>query len=78
MGLRHASSEPDGPRSTASHFGIHYGEVIAGNIGAPQRLDDTLIGDFVTTVARIESICKEVGADILASEETRAAHLRPS
>ncbi|HEY0136305.1 MAG TPA: adenylate/guanylate cyclase domain-containing protein, partial [Nannocystis sp.] len=61
----------DGLPALRIGMGIHTGEAIAGNIGAPQRLDYTLIGDVVNTVARIESVCKEVGADILVSEATR-------
>ena len=53
-------------------IGVHTGEAIAGNIGAPQRIDYTLIGDSVNTTARIESACKEVGHDLLISETTRA------
>mgnify|MGYP002777727549 CR=1 FL=1 len=52
-------------------IGVHTGEAIAGNIGAPQRIDYTLIGDSVNTTARIESACKEVGHDLLVSEATR-------
>ena len=61
----------DGLPALKIGIGVHTGEAIAGNIGAPQRLDYTLIGDVVNTVARIESACKEVGENILLSETTR-------
>ncbi|MCA9637390.1 MAG: adenylate/guanylate cyclase domain-containing protein, partial [Myxococcales bacterium] len=52
-------------------IGVHSGEAIAGNIGAPQRLDYTVIGDSVNVCARIESTCKTLDQDILISEVTR-------
>jgi class 3 adenylate cyclase len=52
-------------------IGIHSGEAIAGNIGAPQRLAYTVIGDSVNVCARIESTCKQLDQPILISEVTR-------
>jgi adenylate cyclase len=52
-------------------IGIHSGEAIAGNIGSPQRLAYTVIGDSVNVCARIESTCKLLDQPILISEVTR-------
>lgn len=35
--------------------GVHYGSAVVGNIGAPQRMDYTAIGDTVNTSARLEA-----------------------
>lgn len=52
-------------------IGIHSGEAIAGNIGSPQRLAYTVIGDSVNVCARIESTCKQLDQTVLISEVTR-------
>lgn len=49
-------------------IGVHAGEVIAGAIGAPERLEFTVIGDPVNTAARLEARTKELGVGILISE----------
>ena len=45
------------------------GEVIYGNVGAPDRLDFTVMGPAVNRTARLESLTKSIGEDILVSKK---------
>ena len=51
-------------------FGIalHVGEVAYGNIGAPDRLDFTVIGPAVNVAARLEALCKSLDRPLLISD----------
>ncbi len=46
---------------------LHVGEVTYGNIGAPDRLDFTVIGPAVNQAARVEGLCRSLGRSILAT-----------
>lgn len=47
---------------------LHEGEVFFGNIGAPDRLDFTVIGPAVNEACRVEALTKTIGRDLLMTE----------
>ena len=60
--------------------GLNTGDAVIGNMGSDTRFDYTAIGDAVNTAARMESSCKEVGEDIVITENTASQtqiELRP-
>lgn len=54
--------------TAAVGMGIHYGQMMYGNIGAPERLDFTIVGTAVNLAARIESLCRRLKRHVVLSE----------
>ena len=74
-----ALAQENARRDHASHpridygLALHVGDVMYGNIGSDTRLDFTVIGPAVNLTARIESMCRQLGRQLLLSADFVAA-----
>jgi len=66
-----------GWRPLRTGIALHDGEVFFGNVGAPERLDFTVIGRAVNAASRVEALSKSLGRPILITEAVAGSLDRP-
>jgi adenylate cyclase len=59
-------------RFPGTSFGIDTGQVLAANIGSPDRLSHTLVGDTGNVASRLQELNKEFNTEVILSGATRA------
>lgn len=78
-GIERLNAEPpealaavDGWRPLRTGIALHRGEVFFGNVGAPDRLDFTVIGRAVNVASRVEALCKPLDRPLLLTADVAA------
>ncbi len=67
--IRHnREREAKGLPPLAHGVGVHYGPMVAGNIGTSERMQYTVIGDAVNLASRLESATKDTQVELLVSD----------
>ena len=69
--LRKLSENRESPLRVG--IGLHMGSLTYGNVGTPSRIEFTVVGAAANEAARIESLCKDLRVDLLASERVARA-----
>lgn len=59
-------------------IGLHSGSVASGTVGSERRLEYAVVGHTTNVAARLESLTRSVGCDVLLSDATRTRLRRES
>lgn len=52
-----------------TRIGVHSGQVLLGNVGAESHFEYRAVGDIVNTASRIQGLNKQLGTNLLVSDE---------
>lgn len=60
------------PQGLSMGIGLHFGDLVLGEIGSHEKRQLTIIGDTVNTASRLEAMNKEAGSQLILSTKVAA------
>ena len=76
MAAWNEARERAGEPPVAVAIGLHYGEVLLGDIGSERRLELAVLGDVVNVASRLEALTRELGCCAILSQDLAEAARR--